>query len=231
MKLTTLLQGAVGLAALAAMAAPAAAEDSITVQMNAYRTGPFSGSGIPLANGMRDYMALVNARGGVGGVKINYSECETGYDTKKSIECYEQGKAKGNIVYLPWSTGATLADIPHAGLDKIPVLSMAYGLSASADGNNFPWVFNPPLTYWDGASAFVNYVAGKEGGPEKLKGKTLGLIYLDAPFGKEPIPFLQNMAAKYGFTLQLYPVPPADMQNQGALWLNIRRDKPDYLYG
>ena len=231
MKLTTLLNGAVGLAALAAAALPAAAEDSVTVQMNAYRTGPFSGSGIPLANGMRDYMALVNARGGVNGVKINYAECETGYDTKKSIECYEQGKAKGNIVYLPWSTGATLADIPHAGLDKIPVLSMAYGLSASADGTNFPWVFNPPLTYWDGASVFVNYVAAKEGGLDKLKGKTLGLIYLDAPFGKEPIPFLQNVAKKYGFNLQLYPVPAADMQNQGALWLNIRRDKPDYLYG
>ena len=52
---------------------------------------------------------------------------------------------------------------------------MAYGLSASADGNVFPWIFNPPVTYWDGASAFIKHVADKEGGFDKLKGKKIGL--------------------------------------------------------
>jgi branched-chain amino acid transport system substrate-binding protein len=226
----TMKSGIAAAAVLAALALPAVAQDSVTIQTNAYRTGGFATSGIPVANGIRDYMALVNARGGVNGVKINFEECETGYDTKKSVECYEQGKAKGSILYLPWSTGATLAAIPRGHVDKMPIMSMAYGLSASADGNVFPWVFNPPLTYWDGASVMLSYVASKEGGLDKLKGKKIGLIHLDAPYGKEPIPVLQNLSKKYGFELQLYPVPAAEMQNQGALWLNIRRDKPDYLY-
>ena len=230
MKSTTLLKSALCAATLAAATLPAMAQDSITLITNAYRTGGFSGSGIPIGNGIRDYMALVNAKGGVNGVKINFEECETGYDTKKSVECYEQAKAKGNVLYLPWSTGATLAAIPRAHIDKIPIFSMAYGLTAAADGATFPWVFNPPMTYWDGASVALNYMAGKEGGMDKLKGKKVGLIYLDAPYGKEPIPFLQNMAKKHGFELALYPVPAAEMQNQGALWLNIRRDKPDWLY-
>ena len=84
---------------------------------------------------------------------------------------------------------------------------MAYGLSASADGTLFPWIFNPPATYWDGASAFIRHVADVEGGFDKLKGKTIGLVHLDAPYGKEPIPLLQALAADYGFTLKLYPVP------------------------
>ena len=71
---------------------------------------------------------------------------------------------------------------------------MAYGLSASADGNIFPWVFNPPVTYWDGASVFIKHVAEKEGGLDKLKGKKIGLIHLDAPYGKEPIPLLEKLA-------------------------------------
>ncbi len=229
MRKSTLATFAVGVAALAA-ALPAQAQDSIPIITNAYRTGGFSGSGIPIGNGIRDYMALVNAKGGVNGVKIAFEECETGYDTKKSVECYEQSKAKGNVIYLPWSTGATLAAIPRAHIDKIPILSMAYGLTAAAEGNIFPWVFNPPMTYWDGASVGLAYMASKEGGLDKLKGKKIGLIYLDAPYGKEPIPFLQNMAKKHGFELSLYPVPAAEMQNQGALWLNIRRDKPDWLY-
>jgi branched-chain amino acid transport system substrate-binding protein len=219
------------LLAAGAVIAPASAQDSIYVANNAYRTGPFSGSGTPIGDGMRDYFSMLNERdGGIGGTKINFEECETGYDTKKSIECYEQAKSKGTVIYSPWSTGATLAAIPRAHIDKIPILSMAYGLSASADGNNFPWVFNPPLTYWDGASIMVRHMAAELGGMDKLKGKKLGLIHLDAPFGKEPIPVLESLAKKYGFEVKLYPVAAADMQNQGSLWLSIRRDRPDFLY-
>jgi branched-chain amino acid transport system substrate-binding protein len=73
-------------------------------------------------------------------------------------------------------------------------------------------------------------MAAELGGMDKLKGKKLGLIHLDAPFGKEPIPVLENLAKKYGFEVKLYPVAAADMQNQGSLWLSIRRDRPDFLY-
>ena len=49
---------------------------------------------IPIANGMHDYLAMLNERdGGIGGVKINIEECETGYDTKKGVECWESVKA------------------------------------------------------------------------------------------------------------------------------------------
>lgn len=222
--------GLVSAVALAAASLPAFGQESVTIQSNSYRTGAFSSSGIPIANGIRDYITLINAKGGVNGVKINFEECETGYDTKKSVECYEQGLAKKQILYLPWSTGATLAAIPRAHVDKMPIFAMAYGLSAGADGNIFPWVFNPPLTYWDGATVMLSYVASKEGGLDKLKGKKIGIVHLDAPYGKEPIPLLQTLAKKYGFELLLYPVAAAEMQNQGALWLNIRRDKPDWLY-
>jgi len=27
----------------------------------------------------------------------------------------------------------------------------------------------------------------------------------------------------------MYPVPPAEMSNQSGIWLNVRRDKPDYM--
>jgi branched-chain amino acid transport system substrate-binding protein len=216
---------------LFAAAPDARAEDSIYIPLLTYRTGPFSGSGTPIANGMHDYFTMLNERdGGIGGVKIAIEECETGYDTKKGVECYEAVKSKNPVIMNPWSTGITLQLIPKAGVDKIPILSMAYGLSAAADGNIFPWVFNPPLTYWDGASVFIKHAAEVEGGLDKLKGKKIGLIYLDAPYGKEPIPLLQSLAKDYGFDLKLYPVPASEMQNQSSLWLNVRRDRTDWLY-
>ena len=216
-------------APIAITTAPAAS--GIFIPLFTYRTGPFAGSGIPIANGMADYFTMLNERdGGIGGERLVVEECETGYDTKKGVQCYDSVKDRHPVVINPYSTGITLQLIPKAAVDKIPLLSMAYGLSASADGQEFPWIFNPPDTYWDGASAFIRHAANVEGGFDKLKGKTIGLVYLDAPYGKEPIPLLQALAKDYGFSLKLYPVPAAEMQNQSSLWLDVRRDRPDWIY-
>ena len=121
------LVGAPGLVSLAAA-------DTL-VPLFTYRTGPFANSGIPIANGMHDYMTMLNARdGGIGGSKIVFEECETGYKNEKGVECYESFKSRKPSVITPYSTGITLALIPKAAVDHIPVLSMAYGLSASAVG-------------------------------------------------------------------------------------------------
>lgn len=213
-----------------AVVSSAAAQDSIYIPLFTYRTGPFAGSGIPVANGMVDYFTMLNERdGGINGVRLVIEECETGYNTEKGIACYESTKPKNPVVVGPWSTGITLPLIPRASVDKIPILSMAYGLSAAAVGQTFPWVFNPPATYWDGLSMIIKYIGQKEGGLEKLKGKTIGYIFFDAGYGREPIPLLESFAKKYGFEVKMYPVPAAEMQNQSAQWLNVRKDKPDYM--
>jgi len=227
-KLKSFALGAIACAPM--LSAPAFAQDSVYVPLLTYRTGAFAGSGIPIADGMRDYLTMLNERdGGIGGVKLVLEECETGYDTKKGIECYEAIKSKNPVVVNPWSTGITLPLIPRASVDKVPILSMAYGLSASADGTTFPWVFNPPATYWDGLSQVISSIGKQEGGLDKLKGKKIGYIFLDAGFGREPIPLLEQLAKDYGFEVKFYPIAAQDMQNQSSQWLNVRRDKPDFM--
>ena len=61
------------------------------IPMLVYRTGPYAPSGIPVANGFRDYYTMINNRdGGIGGVIITFEECETEYNTKLGVECYEK---------------------------------------------------------------------------------------------------------------------------------------------
>ena len=106
----TLLHAAAAiLAGALALPAPSQAQDSIYVPLFTYRTGAFAGSGVPIADGMHDYLEMLNQRGGgIGGVKLVIEECEMGYDTKKGIECYEAVKSKNPVVVNPWSTGVTL---------------------------------------------------------------------------------------------------------------------------
>jgi branched-chain amino acid transport system substrate-binding protein len=213
-----------------AWAEMAAAQDSIYVPLLTYRTGAYANSGIPIANGMHDYLSMLNERdGGIGGVRLDIEECETGYDTKKGVECWESIKGKNPAMVNPYSTGITLQVIPKAAVDKIPVLSMAYGLSASAKGEDFPWIFNPPATYWDGLSMMFRYIGDKEGGLDKLKGKTIGFIFLESGYGREPLPLLNQFAADYGFAVKEYSVAGKEMQDQSSQWLAVRRDRPDWM--
>ena len=90
---------------------------------------------MPWANGYVDYLKLVNARGGLNGVKLTFEECETAYDTARSVECYERLKSKVPSFVQPLSTGATFAITEKAPVDKIPVVTIGYGRSESADGS------------------------------------------------------------------------------------------------
>jgi branched-chain amino acid transport system substrate-binding protein len=192
-----------------------------------YRTGPYAPNGIPFADGYADYFTLLNERdGGIGGVPINVIECETAYNTEKGVECYESTKGEGALLYQPLSTGITYQLIPKATADGIPVHSMGYGRTSAANGKVFSHIFNFPGTYWDAASIIVKYILDEEGGD--LNGKTIALVYHNSAYGKEPIRTLEELAKKHGYELTLIAVDHPG-QEQKSQWLQIRRDRPDYV--
>jgi branched-chain amino acid transport system substrate-binding protein len=228
-----LVGGLAGLVAVGPLAVPAPAQDKgIFMPLLVYRTGPFAPSGIPAANGFNDYFNLINERdGGINGVKILWEECETQYKTDLGVECYERLKNKhgGAVLVNPFSTGITYQLIPKAPVDKVVIHSAGYGMTASADGRLFPWVFNFPMTYWSQASAFIKHVAAQEGGLDKLKGKKVVHVFHNSPYGKEANPTLEDLASRHGFELTLLPVDTPG-QEQKSTWLQVRRINPNWIY-
>ena len=195
-----------------------------------YRTGAYAPNGVPWANGKQDYLKMINARdGGINGVKLTWEECETGYATDRGVECYERLKSRPGVTLIdPQSTGITFALTDKAPTDKIPLLTLGYGLSVSQDGQAFRYNFPLMGSYWTGADALIQHVGKKEGGVDKLKGKKITLVYHDSPFGKEPIPLLQERARMHGFELSLIPVTAPGVE-QKAAWLQVRQQRPDYV--
>jgi branched-chain amino acid transport system substrate-binding protein len=193
-----------------------------------YRTGAYAPNGVPFANGYVDYLKLINAKGGINGVKLSWEECETGYATDKGVECYERLKSKGASVIHPLSTGITFALTEKVPADKIPLITAGYGRSESTDGMVFKWNFPLAGTYWDAADVLIQHIGKKEGGLDKLKGKKIALVYHDSPYGKEPIALLQERSKMNGFDLSLLPVAHPGIE-QKATWLQIRQNRPDYV--
>ena len=220
---------AVVLSSLATALANAAANEQFFPAL-VYRTGAYAANGAPWANGYLDYLKLVNAKGGINGVKVVFEECETGYATDRGVECYERlkGKHGGATVIQPLSTGITFALTEKAPKDKIPLITAGYGRSESSNGAVFTWNFPLLGTYWVGADVAIQYIAQKEGGVAKLKGKKIALVYHDSPYGKEPIALLEELSKRHGFDVQLLPVAHPGVE-QKATWLQIRQGRPDYV--
>jgi len=232
MKLRVWMGSAVMAASALLTASPPAGAADVKEQffpMLVYRTGPYALNGTLWANGKLDYLKMINARdGGVNGVKLTYEECEFGYATDKGIECYERLKGKGATIVDPQSTGVTFALTDKMVTDQVPLLTLGYGLSASEDGGVFKWNFPIMGSYWTAADILIQHIGKLNGGLDKLKGKKIALAFLDAPYGKEPIPLLEERAKMHGFELLKIPVTAPGLE-QKSVWLQVRQQRPDYV--
>ncbi len=234
MKLKSLV---LALAALAAGLGAALTSPSALAQAKeqffpllAYRTGAYAPNGTPWANGKQDYIKMINARdGGINGVKLTFEECETSYATDKGVECYERLKGRAGLaLFDPQATGITFALTDKVAVDKIPLVTLGYGLAASQDGNVFKWNFPLMGSYWTAADMLIQVIGKREGGLDKLKGKKIAIVYHDSPFGKEPLPLLDERAKMHGFELVKVPVTAPGVEQKSA-WLQVRQQKPDYV--
>jgi branched-chain amino acid transport system substrate-binding protein len=215
--------------AIAGSASAALAQEQF-IPVLSYRVGPYAAGGSGFFGGAIDYMNLVNANGGINGVKLKWEECETEYNASRGVECYERLKSKngGASLVEPLATGIAYGVLDRVATDKVPMTTLGYGRSDAANGKVFPYVFPLITSYWNQAGAMVNYLGTKEGGVEKLKGKKIVHLYHDSAFGKEPLPVLEAEAQRHGFELIKIPVahPGNEQQSQ---WLQIRQAKPDYV--
>jgi len=228
----TALATAVGLASVSAQAQTKAPNEQY-FPLQSYRVGPYAAGGTGFFGGFIDYMQLVNLRdGGVNGVKLSWSECETEYVVEKGVECYERLKKGLNgapaAATNPLSVGIAYATLERSTEDKLPLITINHGRTDSTDGRVFPYVFPLQLNPYSEVSAIVNYIGQQSGGLDRLKGKKIVTLYHGSPYGKETIPVLDILARKYGFQIVHIEVPHPGNEQQSQ-WLTIRREKPDWV--
>jgi len=178
------------------------------------------------SQGQRDYISLLNSRGGIKGTPVELITVDTGNEPQRGIEAYERFKNEGAVLVDFLSTPVSRAVVPRALGDGMNVITAFHGRSDAADGSVFPTIFPMTPAYWSQAADIVKYIRDKEGGI--LKGKKIVLVHIDSPFGKEPIPVFEKLAGQQGFIFSEvgYPSPGNE---QSAQWTQVRHDKPDWV--
>ena len=223
LRLTTWLAGA---AAVLAGMLPAAAQEPIKFALCYDITKAYSFVTPQVAQAARDYATLLNQKGGISGHPIEVIVEDHGNEPQRGIECYEKLKREGVMVFDFLSTPVSRAVLPRINKDGNIMMQSLAGRGDAVDGDVFKWVFPVGPTYWGQAANDVAYIKQKQGG--NLKGVKIAFIYIDYPFGQEPIGILKTLAAKEGFDLQLFPYPlPGN--DQASAWTQMRRFDPDWI--
>jgi branched-chain amino acid transport system substrate-binding protein len=206
---------------------PPSAKGEIVIGVQCDRTGPTQIVGTVLCPGFHDYIALVNSRGGVEGHKIKDLEIDHEYKVPPAVESYERFKKEGAVSMAVYGTPQIYALAAKLTEDRIPGTSPGFGSAAAADGERNPYIFPIAATYWSQGAAAVDFVKKQLGG--SLKGKKIAYIFYDNPAGREPIQVIEDLAAKEGFELKQFAVPPPGVE-MGAQVLDIaQRFRADFV--
>src|SRR5258705_11207703 len=214
---------------LTAAPSHAQAKSDIVIRMQCDRTGATQIVGTVLCPGFHDYIALVHSKGGVEGPMMRATGSDNEYKVPPAVESYERHKKDGAVTMAIYGTPQIYALAAKRTEDRIPGTSPGFGSAAAADGIRYPYIFRICASFWSPGAAAVDFVKKQLGG--SLKGKKIAFIFYDNPAGREPIEVLEDIAAREGFQLKTFAVPPPGVE-MGAQVLDIaQRYKADFVIG
>ena len=187
-------------------------QKEIVIGAQCDRTGPTQIVGIVLCPAMQDYYQshqLEGRRSRATRSKLPRSTTNT--RCRRRSRPIERQKQQGAVSMMLYGTPQTQALNEKLTEDKIPGTSPGFGISASADGKRYPYLFPVAATYWSQGAAAVQFAKDKLGG--SLKGKKIAYVYYDNPAGKEPMPILEDLQKRRDSSCA-----PSPCRRRGSRW-------------
>lgn len=217
---------ALAMTAALAIAGPAAAQnDTIKFGLLEDFTAVYTFATGEYNQGQRDYLTLVNGEGGVAGHQVEAIIRDHGNQPQRGIEAYNRAREEGAVLVDFLSTPVSRALVDQVIKDEVVMITALHGRGDASDGEAFPYVFPMMATYWSQATVLVKYLEDNGG----LEGKKIALVHIDSPFGKEPIPVLEDLAEQKKFELKTFAYPSPGNE-QSATWSEVRRYRPDHVF-
>ncbi|HXC92906.1 MAG TPA: ABC transporter substrate-binding protein, partial [Geobacteraceae bacterium] len=173
-------------------------------------TGPASFLGEPERNTLEMLVKEANAKGGIKGHKLELVVYDTQGDATKAVQLATKliKNDKVSVIIGPSTTGETMAIIPVAEKEKIPLISCAAGIKIIDPVKKY--VFKTPANDHVAAEKIFNYMATK-------KQKSVALLTVTDGFGSSGREQLKDMAKKKGIAVvadETYGPKDTDMTAQ-----------------
>ena len=192
------------------LALPAWANEPLRIGALFAVTGPASFLGEPERNTLEMLVKEANAKGGIKGQKLELVVYDTQGDATKAVQLAAKliKNDKVSIIIGPSTTGETMAVIPVAEKEKIPLISCAAGIKITDPVKKY--VFKTPANDHVAAEKIFNYITAK-------KQKSVALLTVTDGFGSSGREQLKELAKKKGITVvadETYGPKDTDMTAQ-----------------
>lgn len=183
-------------------------------------TGPASFLGEPEKNTLEMLVKEANAKGGINGRKLELVVYDTQGDVTKAVQLATKliRNDKVSAIVGPSTTGETMAVVPVAEKEKVPLISCAAGIKITEPVKK--WVFKTPANDHVAVEKILIQAA-------KLKQKNIAIITVSDGFGSSGREQLKAIAAQKGFKIvadEVYGPKDTDMTAQLT---KIKAAKPD----
>ena len=191
-------------------------------------TGIFSFAGVAMNQGLNDYCAWRNSKGGVLGRKMRYISEDTGYKLDQSVAIFKKIMAaeKPNFFYgesTQWVKAIT-QDAVAAGTVMTSSTSLA---SVVADPVGLPQHFVPGPTYPRLHEILMEHIA-RTYSSSSTKPK-IAYVYADSEFGRDGIPGGKARAQKLGLQVVEEIVTKQSGIDVAPEVAKLRRARPDIV--
>lgn len=185
-------------------------------------TGPASFLGEPEKKTLELLVKEANDKGGINGMKLEAVIYDTTGDATKAVQLATKliKDDKVSIIIGPSTTGESMAVIPVAEKERIPLISCAAGIKITEPTKH--WVFKTPANDHVAAEKILNYMA-------KHKQKSIALLTVTDGFGASGREQIKSLAKQKGFAIvadEVYGPKDTDMTSQLT---KIRGIKPDAI--
>lgn len=185
-------------------------------------TGPASFLGEPEKKTLELLVKEANDKGGINGMKLEAVIYDTTGDATKAVQLATKliKDDKVSVIIGPSTTGESMAVIPVAEKERIPLISCAAGIKITEPAKH--WVFKTPANDHVAAEKILNYMA-------KHKQKSIALLTVTDGFGASGREQIKSLAKQKGFAIvadEVYGPKDTDMTSQLT---KIRGIKPDAI--
>lgn len=157
-------------------------------------TGPAAFLGEPERNSAKMVIDEINMAGGVKGHKLELVAYDTGGDATKAVQLATKLIKDDKVVAIigPSTTGETMAVIPVAEKEQIPLISCSAGSKITDPVKK--WVFKTAQNDALAVGKIYEYL-------QKTKQTNVSILTVSDGFGASGREQLKNQAAKYGITV------------------------------
>ncbi|HZV81458.1 MAG TPA: ABC transporter substrate-binding protein [Geobacteraceae bacterium] len=192
------------------LAAPVLAAEPFRIGALFSVTGPASFLGEPERNTLEMLVKEANSKGGIKGRKLELVVYDTQGDATKAVQLATKliKNDKVSVIVGPSTTGETMAVIPVAEKEKIPLISCAAGIKITDPVKKY--VFKTPANDHLAAEKIFNYMLTK-------KQKSVAILTVTDGFGSSGREQLKALAKKKGIAVvadETYGPKDTDMTAQ-----------------